>query len=271
MDATLDTLPGLTDTEKAAARQIYNGVLVGGGKPDAAYKTAESYARAQSQASATPIALAKEASDAAVGATSAVRFMDTFEKAPQKIGLLSGATIKAWWEGKGGSSGDAELLQMYDAGLLQAADTARQGGGFWSQGRFALAKDTTATIADSPLRAIINMDQTADRRLAQLRSLKMSQPGRPLKDVDDAIASWEQVKQRTATYQTYTTAKGGTVLLHGGNVLDPGSFKTLISADRAYKIKGSSDTVLGRDIALKAAERAMDPLEMARMIGIGLR
>jgi hypothetical protein len=246
-----------TPDQVAQAKSIYRGAEIhtlGSGQ-----LAATNWLSKQTTEKGTPPDIRKSAAEAAEAATSASRYLDTFEKNPSS-GLFTGATIKAYAEGKGLSTGDADLLNKADAGLLQAADAMKQtGGGFGWEGRWKLARDVTATIADSPLRAIINMDQVSERRLADLNSYKLSQPANvTMRDVDASIKKWEAIKQRTAAYRTYTTQDGHTVVEHNGNVLDAKNFNTLLLANKVY-VQSGPDTVTGAQIAKDAENRAMNP------------
>jgi hypothetical protein len=106
------------------------------------------------------------------------------------------AAVKGAMEKRGLSTGDPEFVGMFNSSLQQIASAATAGGGIgFAQGRVDLAKETTATISQSPLHALIALDETADRKLAKLQNMRKNMsPSEPKEGVDDAIKHYQDVK-----------------------------------------------------------------------------
>jgi hypothetical protein len=153
-------------------------------------------------------------------------------------------------------------VSMLNSSLQQVASAATSGGGFFASGRVDLAKDTTATISQTPLHALIALDETADRKLAKLQNLKMgASPSENTRNIDDAIKHYQDVKSITGSLNSYVVGKGTgnerSVVLFDGNQVDPKTFKKIVDGKKEYKVGSGFGT--GTEFIEQARIRNEDP------------
>lgn len=247
---------GLTEDQKAGARQEYNAGE--SAKPGAGYTRMIDYAvkmQTQNQKRAdikpAPVDERKTASSDIAHATSAMRFVDEFANkgGAERIGMFKGAPAIALLEKWGVATGDSQIISMINSSKQQVQSMATSGGGFFAQGRVKLAQDVTPAVTETPLHAIITMDEVADRKLAELKTNLSGFEGTQTntKPFEKAIAEWEKVKAITGTLQSDIVPdprypndprSGRTVMFFRGNQIDPKSFKPLVKNDSSlYTIK----------------------------------
>lgn len=220
---------------------------------------------------ASPEPVRKETSGDSEAAVSSKKFLEVFRAGgAEKIGSIEGilkgdipANVKAWMEKHGLSTGDPEFVSMLNSSLQQVASNATSGGGFYAQGRVELAKETTATISQTPLHALIALDEVADRKLAKLQNLKLgASPSENTKNIDDAIKHYQDVKSITGTLNSYVTGKGTSaersVVLFDGNQVDAKTFKKLIEGPKTYEFKGGAH-MTGTALIEEARKRGVAP------------
>lgn len=248
---------GLTEDQKAGARQEYNAGE--SAKPGGGYTRMIDYAvkmQTQNQKHAeikpAPVDERKTASSDIAHATSAMRFVDEFANkgGAERIGMFKGAPAIALLEKWGVATGDSQIISMINSSKQQVQSMATSGGGFFAQGRVKLAQDVTPAVTETPLHAIITMDEVADRKLAELKTNLSGFEGTQIntKPFEKAIAEWEKVKAITGTLQSDIVPdarylndprSGRTVMFFMGNQIDPKSFKPLVKNDASlYTISG---------------------------------
>jgi hypothetical protein len=180
-------------------------------------KKDEAFMKEVARLPASPEPVRKETSGDSEAAISSKKFLENFRTGgAEKLGSIEGvlkgdipANVKAWMEKHGLSTGDPEFVSMLNSSLQQVASAATSGGGFFASGRVDLAKDTTATISQTPLHALIALDETADRKLAKLQNLKMgASPSENTRNIDDAIKHYQDVKSITGSLNSYVVDKG---------------------------------------------------------------
>lgn len=187
----------------------------------------------------------KLVSSSTLGATSAQDFIKGFEAEPS-TGLFRGITLRAWLERQGVGTGDKAVLAQAEADILQAGTLATQGGGFFSVGRYNLAKDMVPSLRSSPLANVIKLDQIANRNVADLQSRQSTEP-RSRVSIQKTIDQWQKVKDWTNSYQTYQTTGARTALIHNGDQIDSGNFKVLIQGSKVYDL-GQGQNLTGAQI-----------------------
>jgi len=200
-------------------------------------------------------------SNSAANAQASDRFLQAFLKEPA-TGLATGASIKAWMEGHGFSSGDPTFLNMYESQQQQIQKTATSGGGFFAQGRVALAHDVTANMSKSPLSNLIALDAVADQHIAELKNrLSGINTNKPRAPFDDALEKWQKVKDVTGTLQSYIDGGGKSVVIFQGNQVDPTNLKVLLPGNKFVPLKPGGDGNYGAQIIEAAKMYHMRPEE----------
>lgn len=195
-------------------------------------------------------------------AVSMDKFVNAFSAGgAQKIGAVSGAGVQKFLEKYGWGTGDPEFLQMLNSSIQSAASVATQGGGFYSPGRFALGKDVTPGILESPLHAAVAMDEVVSRQIAGLEAGKSSAPMQARAGYDAQIAKWKSIEKKMdfKAYDFDPQGKGKTVVFFGGKEVDAKDFKpknTML--DTGSKTKTNS-TISATDLRADAERLKVDP------------
>jgi hypothetical protein len=234
-------------------------------------KKDEAFMKEVARLPASPEPVRKETSGDSEAAISSKKFLENFRTGgAEKLGSIEGvlkgdipANVKAWMEKHGLSTGDPEFVSMLNSSLQQVASAATSGGGFFAAGRVDLAKDTTATISQTPLHALIALDETADRKLAKLQNLKMgASPSENTRNIDDAIKHYQDVKAITGSLNSYVVGKGTgserSVVLFDGNQVDPKTFKKIVEGPKTYEFKGGAH-MTGTALIEEARKRNVAP------------
>jgi hypothetical protein len=218
---------------------------------------AEADARTQ-----VPADVRKTVGQSSESAVSMDKFVDAFNSGgAQKIGTIGGATVQAFFEKYGFPTGDPELLKMMNSSIQSAASIATQGGGFYSQGRFALGKDVTPGIRETPLHAAVAMDEVVSRQIANLEGQKSEAPMQARPGYDTQIAKWRAIEKKIdfKSYDFDPQGKGKTVVFFGGKEVDAKSFKpknTML--DTGSKTKTNS-TISATDLRADAERIGVAP------------
>jgi hypothetical protein len=236
-------------------------------------KKDEAYIKEVARLPSAPVDVRKETGADAEAAISSKKFLDVFRKGgAEKLGFadvfstgnpMDLAAVKGMMEKRGLSTGDPEFVSMFNSSLQQIASAATAGGGIgFAQGRVDLAKETTATISQSPLHALIALDETADRKLAKLQNMRKNMsPSEPREGVDDAIKHYQDVKAITGTLNAYVVDKGAPgerqVVLFDGSQVDPKTFKKIVDGKKEYKVGSGFGT--GAEFVEQARVRNLDP------------
>jgi hypothetical protein len=256
---------GLTPAQKELARTAWMA------EKDPLKKD-EAFMKEVARLPASPEPVRKETSSDSEAAISSKKFLENFRSGgAEKLGSIEGvlkgdipANVKAWMEKHGLSTGDPEFVSMLNSSLQQVASAATAGGGIgFAQGRVDLAKDTTATISQTPLHALIALDETADRKLAKLQNLKMgASPSENTRNIDDAIKHYQDVKAITGSLNSYVVGRGTgserSVVLFDGNQVDPKTFKKIIEGPKTYEFKGGAH-MTGTALIEEARKRNVAP------------
>jgi hypothetical protein len=263
LDSLSDRL-GLTAPQKELARTAWMA------EKDPLKKD-EAFMKEVARLPASPEPVRKETSGDSEAAISSKKFLENFRAGgAEKLGSIEGvlrgdipANVKAWMEKHGLSTGDPEFVSMLNSSLQQVASAATSGGGFFAAGRVDLAKDTTATISQTPLHALIALDETADRKLAKLQNLKMgASPSENTRNIDDAIKHYQDVKSITGSLNSYVVGKGTgserSVVLFDGNQVDPKTFKKIVEGGKTYDFKGGAH-MTGTALIEEARKRNVAP------------
>jgi hypothetical protein len=276
--------PGPTGLTDQQAQIVSDKAKTGG--PKAAVDAAEKFiSQNQTEAAATarqqeaaqiranapqsaPTDVRKLTENSVEAATSAQRFMKDFtEGGSQQLGLLRGASVKTLMERYGMPTGDAQLVDMWNASYQQVASAATSGGALsFSNGRVQLAKDVTPGITETPLHALLAADQVADRQIALLRNAKASlTPNVDQKGVDDALAKWQSVKSVTGSLQSYVVRRTDgtpdkTVMMFNGNQIDPKTFDVEMKGTQSFPL-GAKMTASGATIMADALRLGITPQE----------
>jgi hypothetical protein len=236
-------------------------------------KKDEAFLKEVARLPSAPVDVRKETGADAEAAISSKKFLDLFRKGgAEKLGFgdvfstldpRDLAAVKGAMEKRGLSTGDPEFVGMFNSSLQQIASAATAGGGIgFAQGRVDLAKETTATISQSPLHALIALDETADRKLAKLQNMRKNMsPSEPREGVDDAIKHYQDVKAITGTLNAYVVDKGAPgerqVVLFDGSQVDPKTFKKIVDGKKEYKVGSGFGT--GAEFVEQARIRNLDP------------
>jgi hypothetical protein len=265
IDPILDGLK-LTPQQRQSAQQMYRGAEINkpGSGPDVALK----WANEQSfKESGVQVDIRKQTEGAGAEAESAKAFMTSFDQDPN-IGTLKGATVKKFLEDHGLPTGNANLINMADASLLQAADQAKSGGGISGVWRLTLGKDVTPGIRETPLRAVLMSKQLLDRQIEQLEQGKVaSQTIADKESFQRSIDKWRnEVAPLVDAYQVYPVNNNDrTIVAHNGDLLNAKTFTKDMDANKVY-LKAGHTVLTGADIVNDAVSRKMDPVvRMAEM------
>ncbi len=172
-------------------------------------------------------------------ATTLKNFADNLIKSPE-TGLLTGATIKAYLERHGVSSGDPALLNMLESQSQAVAQQAKTGGSMMlSNHSIALARDITTNISRTPLANIVAMNLIADQQIKvlQQRALALQGSRQSIAPHEQAIKDWEEVKNITGSLDSYVTKDNRTVILFQGNEINPNNLKARFEGGvKSYKV-----------------------------------
>jgi hypothetical protein len=235
-------------------------------------KKDEAYIKEVARLPEAPTDVRKETATDAEGAYSAKNFLDVFRKGgAEKLGFgdlfKSGnpfdlASLKAAMEKRGLSTGDPEFVSMLNSSLQQIASNGTSGSGFISKERIDLAKETTATISQSPLHALLALDEVAKRKLAKLNNMLLSMsPSQPKEGIRDAIQHYKDITDVTNTLQAYVVDKDAPgerqVVLFDGSQVDPKTFKKIVDGKKEYKVGSGFGT--GAEFVEQARIRKLDP------------
>jgi hypothetical protein len=201
------------------------------------------------------------AANAAQNATAVGNFFKAFEKEPA-TGLATGASIKAWLESHGFSSGDPTFLQEWENQQQAIAKTATSGGGFFAQGRVNLAHDVTPNMSKSPLANIIAVDSIADQTIAELNTrLSSIATNKTRTPLENALKQWQDIKKQTGSLSSYVDTTGHSVVMYQGNQVDPSTLNIILSADKRVQFKSGFATN-GALIMQQAVARKISPQEV---------
>lgn len=211
----------------------------------------------------------KESANQAQFATSSQRFLDAVKDRPDELGLLTGAPIRAWMERHGLATGDQTLLNAMESQAQIVASSATQGGGFFAQGRVALAKDIAPSISRTPMANLIALDTIADREIASLtRRIDAQTPNVKTKPLDDSLQQWKDIKATTSSLQSYVANGDKTVVMFNNNQVDPKTFKPILRGDTKLKAEANNAEYTGAQVLQVAKEMKMTPQEFVAKYGL---
>lgn len=200
--------------------------------------------------------------------------------APEKVGLLSGAGIKARAERLGLPIGDTATLNMLERQKQLVGAQAKQGAVFMSGQTIRLARDVTPNVDRSPLSNWLAIDAVADAQIATLQNerRRYADPNDPAKvtpvltsAIDDALGYWQRIKQMSGSLQTHiaTDERGKnerTVTYFMGNQVNPLDMKPLVKQDDTqYEVRGKDGAktkITGTDLFNIARQLRKDPWQV---------
>lgn len=261
----------LTPDEQGQVQSVYtaNERKKRGTGLDAALDHAKSLATAKAKAekpAPLPEGSAKLARGAAGYGAVSERFMQDVIQDPEKVGLLSGAGLKARLDRYGLPVGDQTLLNMLEAQKQLVAQQAKSGAVFMSAQTIKLAKDIAPSVDRSPLSNLLSLGSVARERLAELSNELLRYKDTPVQvaAINDAMRPWQNIQKVTDTIQSHvvTDERGRnerTVMYFMGNQVNPLSMKPLVKNDDStkYPIRDKGD---GRKSVTGAELFRMSPM-----------